>query len=229
MEVKRTEHKYILSWQEALLLQKNLDTVMPRDVHCMDGEGYEVRSLYFDTLCDRSCAEKEDGLLEHEKIRIRIYGLSDSVIKVESKKKWGEMQRKITLPITYSVYQALCRGDYGVLLDMKEQDALYFYHKLSSGMMPKSIVQYNRMSFCIPTNNIRITLDSRIRATEGGLDLFAPSLHTHPVLPENLVIAEVKYNHFLLGYIKDAVSLMNRSENSFSKYFEGRSFYRRFI
>ena len=72
MEVKRTEHKYILSRQEALLLQKNLDTVMPRDVHCMDDEGYEVRSLYFDTLCDRSCAEKEDGLLEHEKIRSRI-------------------------------------------------------------------------------------------------------------------------------------------------------------
>jgi hypothetical protein len=96
-------------------------------------------------------------------------------------------------------------------------------------MMPKVIIQYRRVSYCLPTNSTRITFDYRVRATESSFDLFRPQLNTHPILPEELVILEVKYNNFLLSYIKQALRTMGRSTSSFSKYFSGRSFYRHYL
>ena len=90
MQVKRTEKKFILNSQERVLAQKSIGAVMPKDRYCVSADGYEVRSLYFDTFSDRACAEKEEGLQEHEKIRARIYGTDDCIIKLESKRKNGE-------------------------------------------------------------------------------------------------------------------------------------------
>ena len=61
MEVKRTEQKFILNYKESLLLRRKLDAILPRDIHCTSSDGYDVRSLYFDTVTDKSCAEKEDA------------------------------------------------------------------------------------------------------------------------------------------------------------------------
>ncbi|MGN1041973.1 MAG: VTC domain-containing protein, partial [Christensenellales bacterium] len=56
MEVKRTEQKFILNYKESLLLRRKLDAIMPKDVYCTNSEGYDVRSLYFDTVTDKCCA-----------------------------------------------------------------------------------------------------------------------------------------------------------------------------
>ena len=229
MEVKRTEHKFILNYKESLLLRRKLDAIMPRDVYCTNSDGYDVRSLYFDTVTDKCCAEKEDGLQEHEKIRIRVYGTDDRVIKLESKKKRGDLQTKHTMSITRQTMQALCKGNYRVLLDAPDPLAIYFYEKLANGMVPKAIIQYKRFSYCLPVNNTRITIDSDIRATECSFDLFQDPLQTHPILPADLVILEVKFNNFLLGYIKKTLSGLNLSTTYFSKYFSGRSFYRHLL
>lgn len=94
MQIKRTEKKFILNSQERVLAQKSIGAVMPKDPYCVSADGYEIRSLYFDTFSDRACAEKEEGLQEHEKIRARIYGTNDRIIKLESKRKNGEFQTK---------------------------------------------------------------------------------------------------------------------------------------
>ena len=229
MEVKRTEQKFILTHQESMLLRSRLEAIVPRDRHCDGLLGYDVRSLYFDTVGDRCCAEKEDGLRDHEKIRIRIYGTDTDIIKLESKQKRGDAQFKQSLSISRQLCDALCRGQYQGLLELQDPLALYFYRKLSEGMMPKVIIQYRRVSYCLPTNSTRITFDYRVRATESSFDLFRPQLNTHPILPEELVILEVKYNNFLLSYIKQALRTMARSTSSFSKYFSGRSFYRHYL
>ena len=229
MQVKRTENKFIINKKEALILEKKLDMIMPRDQHSVSEEGYEIRSLYFDTIWDRCCQEKEDGLQFHEKIRARIYGTNEDVIKLESKKKNGEFQVKQTMFISRDTLDQICRGNYKALLEYENPLAIYFYKKLSEGMIPKNIVQYNRLSFCLNVNNIRITFDSDVRATESCFDLFQDPLQAHPILPENLVILEVKYNDFLFDYIKNALRVIEEKQTSFSKYFSGRSFYRYMI
>ena len=141
MQVKRTEIKFILNSQERVLAQKSIGAVMPKDRYCVSADGYEVRSLYFDTFSDRACAEKEEGLQEHEKIRARIYGTDDCIIKLESKRKNGELQTKDSMLIDRNTLENLCVGNYNVLLQNNDSMAIYFYIKLSQGMAPKAIIQ----------------------------------------------------------------------------------------
>ena len=229
LQVKRTENKYILNRREASFLESRLDAIMPRDPHSTSSRGYEIRSLYFDTVTDRCCAEKDEGLQIHEKIRLRIYGSSDRIIKLECKHKDGAMQTKKSMFVDRATCDALSRGDYSVLRDSQDPQARFFYHKLCRGMVPKVIISYQRLSFCIPTNNIRITFDTEVRATESCLDLFAEPFRPHPVFPPDMVILEVKFNNFLLSYIKSALECISRSSTSCSKYFSGRQFYRHLL
>ena len=192
----------------------------------MGPDGYEVRSLYFDTLGDRCCVEKADGLQVHEKIRARIYGVDSPIIKLECKHKNGQNQVKHSLPISRELLEELEKGEYGGLLTLDDPMAGYFYQKLSRAMLPKSIVQYRRVSFHLDTNSTRITFDYDIRATECCFDLYQEPLLAHPILPPDKVVLEVKFNGFLLGYIQKALGSIRQSPTSYSKYFIGRSFYR---
>lgn len=60
-------------------------------------------------------------------------------------------------------------------------------------------------------------------ATEASFDLFDPKLNLYPVLDPFNGVLEVKYNGFLLSYIKNMVNAANRSELSVSKYCLARS------
>ena len=227
MQVQRTETKFLINQKEALLLIARLDAILPRDPHAVSPQGYLVRSLYFDTPGDRCCVEKADGLLVHEKIRARIYSTQDARVKLECKHKTGESQIKRTLSISREMLEALCQGNYAALLTLQDPLAPFFYEKLMRGAFrPKNIIQYQRLSFCQDLNNTRITFDSDLRATESCLNLFQEPLPTHPLLPPDQLILEVKYNNFLLGYIKDALRGLHKSPTSYSKYASGRSFYR---
>ena len=83
---------------------------------------------------------------------------------------------------------------------------------------PKAIVEYNRKAFIAKENKIRITFDSRIAATESCFDLFSPRLNMNPVLDPYCVVLEVKYNGFLLSYLRELINNVDRSELSVSKY-----------
>ena len=229
VEVQRTEHKFILNRREAGLLIRRLDNIMPRDANSTGPDGYEIRSLYFDTLSDRSCVEKLDGLEVHEKVRARIYGTDDSVIKLECTRKVGQNQTKRSLLISRPLVEELSRGQYGGLLELEDPMALQFFRKLSGGMLPKNIIQYQRLSFCLDTNNTRITFDSDIRSTESCMDLFQEPLLANPILPAELVVLEVKFNNFLLEYMEKALRSIHASPTSYSKYMNGRRFYRSMI
>ena len=88
---------------------------------------------------------------------------------------------------------------------------------------PKSIVEYQRQAFMARENNIRLTFDSRLRATESSVELFDPRLPLYPVFDEDKVILEVKYDRFLLGYVKQILSRVDRRSISSSKYCLSRS------
>ena len=166
---------------------------------------------------------------EHEKIRARIYGTNDRIIKLESKRKNGEFQTKDSMLIDRNTLENLCVGNYNVLLQSNDPLAMYFYIKLSQGMAPKVIIQYKRVSYCAAGNHTRITFDTDIRATESNFDLFQEKLLTYPILSSDQTIMEVKYNNFLFGYIKEALAGVKKSTTSFSKYFNGRMFYKYMI
>jgi hypothetical protein len=58
---QRKEIKYIVPLDKALAVGEQLDRLLQRDEHCMDGP-YLVRSLYFDSVNQIDFAEKLAGM-----------------------------------------------------------------------------------------------------------------------------------------------------------------------
>ncbi len=222
-EVYRQEKKYFMTISGMKELSCRLDRVMIPDPH--NGIlGYNIRSLYFDSLYDRDYEEKIDGLELRRKIRVRIYDPADDFAMLEMKQKEGAYQKKRSLRISRADAAGLAEGRYGSLLKYDDPFAAECY-----GMMqmycyrPKTIVEYRRRAYIARENRIRITFDGDIRATECCADLFSEHLNLYPVLDPFNGVLEVKYNGFLLSYIKNLVNAADRSELSVSKYCLARS------
>lgn len=222
-EVLRRENKYLITAVAARQLDARLGSVMMEDAH-NGAEGYSIRSLYFDSLNDGDYWDKMDGVELRRKIRLRVYGKDADYGMLEMKQKEGAYQKKRSLRMDREDAQRLCRGDYTPLLKYKEPFAAECYGLMHSRCYrPKTVVEYRRKAFIAKENRIRITLDSQITATEARWDVFAADLIQYPVLDPFHVVLEVKYNGFLLSYIKNLLNSADRSEFSQSKYCLARS------
>ncbi len=221
-EVLRKEKKYLIPLEAYYYLSLKLERIMQTDSHGK-GDGYRVRSLYFDSLEDVDWQEKEDGLEVRRKIRLRNYGGNSPYAKLEMKQKQGDSQRKRSLLLPKDEAQALILGDTSVLLCHSEQLALESYYRMNQYCYrPKTIIEYRRKAFFAPENDIRVTFDWQVKGTEASHDIFDDDLLQYTLLDPHLVILEVKFNGFLLSYIKDLLAEVDRSELSASKYCMGR-------
>ena len=205
-EVLRQEKKYLISLEDYYLLSKKFSQVMTLDSHSSD-DGYTIRSLYFDSLEDVDWQEKEDGVEIRRKIRLRNYGSQSNFAKLEMKQKQGANQKKSS-----------------VLLNYPDTFAEECYSRITTQLyQPKTVIEYQRKAFVAKENNIRITFDHHIIGTEASYDIFSEDLNQNYLLDPYLVILEVKYNGFLLSYIKELLDSVDRSELSASKYCLGRA------
>lgn len=222
-EVLRQEKKYLMTLTDMQRLSGSLECIMMQDPH-NGPEGYSIRSLYFDTLNDADYEDKMNGVELRRKLRLRIYDASTDFAMLEMKQKEGNYQKKRSLRISRADAQTLAKGRYEPLLHYSDPFAAECYGLMSMRCYrPKSIVEYRRRAFIARENQIRITFDHQIRATESSFELFNPNLNLYPVLDPSNAVLEVKYNGFLLSYIKDAVNAADRSELTVSKYCLARS------
>lgn len=203
-------------------INHRMEQIMQQDPH-NGAHGYIVRSLYFDTIYNSDYSDKLDGIETRRKIRLRCYDLNGNFALLEMKQKQGSKQLKRSLKVSREDAKRLIACDYLPLLNYPEPFAAECYAlMLYKCYRPKSIVQYNRKAFIANENRIRITFDSNIVSTESGFDLFDMHLNMNPVLNTDWVVLEVKFNGFLLEYIKHIINSINKSELSISKYCLGR-------
>lgn len=223
LNVLRQEEKYPLNLQEAIQYAHFFSQVLMADSHSVQGS-YLVRSLYFDTMDDRDFFDKLTEQNLRRKIRLRVYSPEDQTAKLEMKQKSGVYQRKRSLSVSREDALALIDGQYSVLLKYPEPFAAELFCRMTEECYrPKSIVEYQRRAFLARENNIRLTFDSGIRATESSFDLFGANLPLYPVYDPDKLIFEVKYDGFMLSYIKDAISAVDRRSITSSKYCLSRS------
>lgn len=217
-EVFRQEKKYFLTMTDFIQMSGTLERVMLQDEH-NGALGYRIRSLYFDTPDDGDYTDKVDGLELRRKIRLRNYDPSADFAMLEMKQKQGEAQKKRSLRVSREDAIRLTKGDYSPLLRYEEPFAAECYGLMNMRCYrPKTVVEYRRKAYVAKENKIRVTFDSGIIATETRFDIFSDDLEMAPVLdPYNLVL-EVKYNGFMLGYVKNLIDLSDRSALSVSKY-----------
>ncbi|MEG0108835.1 MAG: polyphosphate polymerase domain-containing protein, partial [Lachnospiraceae bacterium] len=183
------------------------------------GNGYMVRSLYFDTLDDKDFFEKLDGVEVRRKMRIRTYSPDSDFAFLEMKQKQGFNQLKRSLKISREDATMLAQGNYAPLRNYPEEFAAECYVVLTMQVYrPKVMIEYLRKAYILPENSTRITFDSQICASSFTDGLFKQSPGLTPILNPSATVLEVKYNHFQLGYLKTMLRSCEKSEVSVSKY-----------
>ncbi|MCQ2523797.1 MAG: polyphosphate polymerase domain-containing protein [Lachnospiraceae bacterium] len=224
LDVLREEKKYGISLERAQALFFKLSQAMDGDP--FNGlNSYLVRSLYFDSINDDDFFEKGEGIEYRKKIRLRVYDPKANKAKLEMKEKSGSSQRKRSLTLSRDDAKRMIAGDYSVLLGYEEELASELYYTMvTECYQPKCVVQYYRRAFAAMENNIRITFDSELTSNEGYYDIFDENMYVYPISPKDEVVLEVKYNNFLLSYIKDLLDCVDKTETSNSKYCRARKY-----
>lgn len=218
VEVLRREEKYPLSVIDMSNYKAKFSAILMTDKFSKNGS-YMVRSLYFDTPDDKDFFDKLKEQNLRRKIRLRIYSPYDTKAKLELKQKENIFQKKRSLTISREDAVELINSNYTVLLKYDDDFAREIYSIMCMyAYKPKSIVEYQRYALMAKENNIRLTFDSDIRATESSFDLFSENLPLNPVFPKDKIVFEVKYDKFLLGYISEIISTINVKNVTSSKY-----------
>ena len=216
--VARKEKKFLITIQEAKKQEAIVQKVMAYDKNA-GRDGYIVRSLYFDTLNDKDFEDKQDGIEVRRKIRLRNYGPDTEFAILEMKQKQGENQLKRSLKLKKEDAISLINENYSCLLKYEEDFATECFALMNMYCYkPKAIVQYNRKPYVAKENKIRLTFDSNLIGTESSFNIFDKNLKMYPVFDIDKVVLEVKYNGFLLSYIKDILDNVEHLETSVSKY-----------
>ena len=223
-DARRREVKYRISMFSALSAIHRMSALLTADKHNSGSLGYMVRSLYFDSIYNDDLEQKEDGLEWRKKIRLRVYSPSDTTAKLELKEKDGDWQRKRSLSISKEQALMLINRDYSALLSLDNELAEELYLTMTKELyLPRVMVQYDRAAFVVPANDTRITFDMRLCASEGCYDLFGDRLALYPIGYYDDTTLEVKYNHFLMSYVKDLLDNIEKTPVAYSKYVMARA------
>ncbi|HPD88573.1 MAG TPA: polyphosphate polymerase domain-containing protein [Oscillospiraceae bacterium] len=219
MFVRRTENKYLLTTVQAAKIIGELSAVLPQDPHSNCGNGYLIRSLYYDTPDNRCCTEKEDGICCRDKIRLRVYPPEFGFAKMEIKHRDGDARSKCSLPMTRAQAEAMQMEDYRPLLELPQPEAVQLYCRMTEEMWrPKAVIQYRRLAFAVPLCRTRITFDSDIRMEESGRNLFSAAPKLCPVTEADVWVMEVKFSGWLPDYIQGLLTDLLGAQESCSKY-----------
>ena len=221
LTVKRTELKYYINYIDYKILARKLNIIMKRDVHGSEN-GYLVRSLYFDSFNDKAFHEKISGVRDRKKYRLRIYNAGSKKVKFEIKNKFNNHMIKETALIDKKDALEIQNQNYEVLKKYNNQALNKIYYNFKKEKFhPVVLIDYIREAYVYDFNNIRITFDKCLKSNVCNLQLFKDTAMI-PCLNENLIILEIKYNHFLPEHIKKTLQLPRFEKSAISKYCIGR-------
>lgn len=216
----RYELKFLLNDKYAEILQYRMSLLMePEDEsHVIDGK-YLVRSLYFDDVYNTAYYEKMDGLCFRKKFRIRFYNMDSSYIVLELKGKDGNLTYKKSDIITIDEYNFIISKEYDKIKigDRKILGEFIDMCKLKN-LIPSIIVDYERVVYTYPIEDVRITFDSSISSGQYDYDLFNKDMLLFDVLDRNMVVMEVKFNNYIPKVINDIIKTVPSSRISLSKF-----------
>lgn len=218
LRVSRVENKYLISYSDYVYLRGVLSSLMQFD----RGEKYWIRSLYFDDTRNRDWNEKIVGEFSRQKIRLRTYDCASNYAKFEIKSKEGIYSKKDSVELTADDASLIVLGNFEVLkkYDKGISDKV-FKRLVDDYIQPVVMIDYYREAYYLPINNVRITFDGPIYATKSS-DFFNRNILTVPITESGKMVLEIKYNGFLPRHIMNAISSIDLTNISVSKYCLGR-------
>lgn len=216
----RHEKKYFINTGTYHLIRARLKVALNLDKF---GQGlyneYVVSSVYFDDIFDSIYRDKESGILNRAKYRIRAYNYKHDNIRLEKKIKSDEYVGKIAVKLDYELYSSIIKGNTHAVLQHNSPLLNELYTKSRVILLrPKIIIEYDREAYTLPYENIRITFDKNLRAGFRDYDIFDETLVKSYILPDDIMILEVKFDSFLPTHIRKLLKYTQKDISSISKY-----------
>jgi hypothetical protein len=204
---------------DALVIKSRLSWLLSPDQSAGPNGSYHIRSLYFDTPEDKALFDKINGAAIKEKFRIRFYNHDHGFIMLEKKIKHYNKTAKLRQRLTKEEVQKLLSGNFDFLKDAEQALLREFYLKIKTErLVPKTVVDYLREAYFYPAGNVRVTIDSDIKASINSTDLFDADLATAPAIDSGKCILELKFDNFLPEFIQDIIQLNKCTSTAVSKY-----------
>lgn len=217
MENGRLEYKYGLSLPDALELKSRLAPFTEPDPHAVRGE-YRIRSLYFDTPDGDAFREKSDGSDERVKYRLRYYNGDTSFFHLEKKEKDGMLCRKAGAAVDKITAAMLAAGEYECLQNTEDPLLKEFYAVAKAAhLQPAVTVEYRRAPFLYRYDNVRITIDTDVRAGR-TTDFLLKRAAPFPAMEPGTALLEVKTDDRLPVFLGRLLEDVRRQPQSFSKF-----------
>ena len=227
LHFQRFEFKYFLTFDEFREIRKRLSRFVRLDGHAKDSRAgfYDVVSLYYDSPKFYYYNEKQDGVRNRKKIRLRRYtvdGAPAGPMFFEIKRKFDAVILKDRFAISREAHDrlvlrgALTLGDIGPSSSAERILEEFDAERFRKSLEPKILVRYRREPYLGRFNqNFRVTFDYDLSAVEGN-SLFA-SGSERSVLPDG-VIMEIKFNGRLPHYIREIIESYSLERTAYSKY-----------
>lgn len=214
----RHELKYVISPIQYQLLRDRLQSVLTRDKHAGEDGNYFIRSIYFDSYQYRAMSEKNMGIDNRQKYRIRFYNGNVEKCFLECKYKRGTRIEKESHAITEEERREIMTGEVtwqqfsteNVLERLKALVATERFH-------PTVVVDYLREAYVHPVSNLRITFDKEIAAGKVE-NAFDPKRCISSVLPSGFMVLEVKYDEYMPKHIAEMIASIRPTQVAASKY-----------
>jgi len=219
----RFENKYLIDFYQTENIKQKLSAILEYDKNMCNGY-YSIKSLYFDDYSDSCFYDNESGHDPREKYRIRLYNNDSSFIRFEIKRKERGKTFKQSCPISLEQVNSILQTG---RINYSENDSpllrkLFILQEIR-GLIPKIIVEYERIPFVCRDGNVRVTVDTNIRSSP-EVTSFLQQTNCRPIMGLGQYLLEVKYDDFLPDYISRTIDMRDLRKTAFSKYYLCRKF-----
>lgn len=212
---KRYEKKYLMTREQYGVLMERVGERLVLDEYGL----HTICNVYFDTENYELIRASIEKPHYKEKLRLRSYGVPESCSQVfiELKKKYDGVVYKRRVPMRLEdaekyLYSGIIPGEHSQILNEIEW-FMNFYHP-----RPSVYLAYDRRAyFGRDQEAFRVTFDQNIRYREQQLYLAAGDRGRF-LLPENVVLMEVKIPGSMPFWFGHILSEMGIFPISFSKY-----------
>jgi len=213
---KRYELKYLLTKAQKETILAAMQPYMKPDKYGRT----TIRNLYYDTDTYLLIRRSIDKPSYKEKLRIRSYSRADadSTVFVELKKKYRDVVYKRRLALPYSQAQKWLSGEALPLPHTQIAKEIDYFLRFYGTLHPTVFLSYEREAYYgRDDSGFRVTFDDNILCREGALSLMA-DVSGAPLLPEGLVLMELKCNGGIPLWMVQVLSKEKIYKTSFSKY-----------
>ena len=141
-------------------------------------------------------------------------------MNLEKKSKVRGMCLKESCPLTPEECERMLRGEFVTAAPGDPAVRKRLLAEINvRGMMPKTIVTYERVPLVYSGGNVRITFDRRITSSEDLRHFLTADYTERPVLPPGQSILEVKWDELMPGFIRENLNMEDLQWIAFSKYY----------